>query len=363
MHHVYRRCMLLLSLPSAAATPIRLSDFVPLRFAGLGRCAAAPALFLSETREGPVLPVPIPADAVMACEQALNAARPSMVEVLLQAQATAGRDGGLFDNLPFAAWNPAPQAKRDAFARCSGRGYPREGYRSAYHLLVDMARRDACADIACVVLENTALLGDSLVVGGALVLERRLPMARDSGSFAAGAGPPPAQDARWRAKDEAEGLGDGRGGDEGWQGEASLPELAEDATLCECTADEALGVALALGCRVLVDARVWESGRTAPRYSQQRGKMRLEVMPRTAERAEGEEGGEGERRPPPPLPWEISSADELLSLSLEDKARSALRAGLRLPRRREATNEVGKRQSRSTRGAFPEPCLPPSCRP
>ena len=77
------------------------------------------------------------------------------------AQAMSKRDDCLFDNLPWQ-WNPAnPQAKRDAFARFSGRGYPREGYLSPYHLMLDMMRRDACADIARVIIEDTSVLGGS----------------------------------------------------------------------------------------------------------------------------------------------------------------------------------------------------------
>ena len=150
------------------APPVDLSTFVRLRLTGLGRYQSAPALFLAESRGGGglVLPVPVPFDSEMAIEQALSPRTPALLEVCLHAQAASKRDDGLFDNLPWK-WNPSPQAKRDAFARFSGRGYPREGYPSPYHLMLDMMRRDACCDVSHVIIENTAVLGDGVVVGGA----------------------------------------------------------------------------------------------------------------------------------------------------------------------------------------------------
>lgn len=318
------------------APPIDLAKCVPLRVCGLGRYASSPALFLEDPRGdggvgGNVLPVPIPADAVRACEQAMAPQKPAMMEVLMQTKAIGSRDALLFDNLPWQ-WSPSPQAKQNAFARFSGRGYPAEGYRSPYHLVVDMMRRDACADPSHVVLENTAILG-GLVLGGAVLLERRLPVAVDSGATRAmGSGPDAAEDARWWASAD-----DDAGGDD---------SVSEEAVLCECAADEALGVALALGRgTVYVERAVWDACQLAPQYSTQRGKMRLDVAPRASREAEEEKGAEveadgrgGRGRPPPPLPWEIASADELLSLSREERALSALRAGVRLPRAREATD-------------------------
>ena len=211
---------------TAAAAPVDLARFVPAIVVGLGRYGSSPALFLQDAAErgvGDVLPVPVPSDAVVAIEQALSLSPTSVSEVLLQSQAVVQRDGGLFDSLPWA-WAPSPQAKRDAFARATGRAYPREGYQSVYHLLLDMVRRDCCADVVDVVIENTALLG-SLVLGGALLVERRLPPSRDSGSYSIGSGPAAAPDARWCG-----------------EGAASAEPL-----LCECSADEALGLAVALG--------------------------------------------------------------------------------------------------------------------
>ncbi len=285
---------------------LNLDAFVPLRLVGLGRYASAPAIFLEEERGGEVLPVPIPGEAVMAVEQALSPTPPAMLEVLLHSQPVSKRDGALFDNVPWE-WNPSPQAKRDAFSRFSGRGYPRDGYASPYHLVLDCLRRDGCADVSRVLIERASLLGD-LVVGGCVLLERRLPQARDSGAtYAMGAGPAPLEDARWWS------AGNG-GGDDG----------TAEPTVCECTTDEALGLALALGCEVLVERAVWEAAATAPRYNTQRGRMRLEVAPRTAADDEGGDvapSGDGAARRAAPLPWELTSAEELLQLSTEDKAR------------------------------------------
>ena len=64
--------------------------------------------------------------------------------------------------------------------------------------MLDMMRRDACCDVSHVIIENTAVLGDGIVVGGALICERRLPQAINSGDkYAMGAGPAALPDSRW----------------------------------------------------------------------------------------------------------------------------------------------------------------------
>ena len=123
-----------------------------------------------------------------------------MMDILLQCGAIANRDGGIFDCLPWD-WAASSFAKRQAFARFQGRSYPREGYASPYHLLLDVCRREACADVSHVIIENTDALG-ALVLGGAVLVERRLPtQAAQDRDFVApmGAGPPAATDARWWA--------------------------------------------------------------------------------------------------------------------------------------------------------------------
>ena len=332
--------MLHLTVAVVATTKpnIDLSSFLRLNFAGFGRYQSQPALFLERDRGGSVVPVPISSDSVMAVEQALAPGSPAMLDVLLHAQATSKRDDCLFDNLPWD-WNPSPQAKRDAFARFSGRGYPRGGYGSPYHLVLDMIRRDACADVARVLIEDTSVLGDQsgVVVGGALLLQRRLPQAVDSGAaYAMGAGPTPLADGRWYADTDDE-LDD--------DAAFSVPD---GAVVCECTAEEALGLALACnGGTVLIERRVWEQCSLTPQYNMQRGKMRIEVMPQSdatdLERslvAPSAGAADAPITRPPPLPWEIKSAEELESMTLEEKAMSALAAGLRLPRARDASDGV-----------------------
>ena len=184
-------------LLTAAALASASRSFVRLELAGIGQYGAAPALFLEQQRGGKVLPVPIPRQSVLACEQALSPGSPAMADVLLQCRLFASRNNGLIDQLPWQ-WNPSELAKRDGVARLSGRDYPQGArrYESPYHLLLDMCRREACADVGEVLIENTDLLG-RVVLGGAVLVERRLPMAKDSGLHAAGAGPAPAEDARW----------------------------------------------------------------------------------------------------------------------------------------------------------------------
>ena len=320
--------MLLAVVP---VTGLNLGNFVSLRVAGLGRYASAPAIFLEEERGGDVLPVPIPGDAVMAVEQALSPTYSAMLEVLLHSQPVSKRDDALFDNVPWV-WNPSPQAKRDAFSRFSGRGYPREGYQSPYHLILDTLRRDGCADVSRVLIERTSMLG-GLVVGGCVLLERRLPQAIDSGATrASGAGPAALEDGRWWVSDDE---GGGGGGSDG----------SSEPVICECTTDEALGLAIALRCEVLVEAEVWQAAKTAPKYNTQRGKMRLEVWPRMPDDDDADADADGAAAsdrdaPVVRLPWELRSASEVLEMTVEEKALSALAAGLRLPRARAATDEA-----------------------
>lgn len=193
------------------------------------------------------------------------------------------RDNGVFDNLPWE-WASSQLAKREAAARFSGPKPPEEGYASPYHLLRSVVQREVCAEISQVIIENTDVLGD-LVLGGTLVLIR-----------------------------------------------SSQSDPCE--RLCFCTTDEAVGLAIATNLPLLVDSQVWDSACVVPRYTEQRGKMRIEVPAPSSVETSGKEVVSS------PLPWEIRSAEELLQFSLEEKARSALAAGLELPHARDATDEV-----------------------
>ena len=220
----------------AATAALDVSNFVKLHPLGLGRYAGAPAFILSDTPTSTpmsrVLPIPIPKTLECALEDALSPSFCSMVDVLIHGRAIVERDGGLYDSLPWS-WNPDAFAKRNAYGRFTGRGYPKDGYASPYHLLLDMCRREACADVGEVLIENTDLLG-RVVLGGAVLVERRLPMAKDSGLHAAGAGPAPAEDARWWVRPR------GRDADAAARDQGKL----RDGTLCECTTDEAVGLAV-----------------------------------------------------------------------------------------------------------------------
>jgi hypothetical protein len=311
-------------LPSAAALAVapNLDRFLALKIVGLGRYGATPAVFLQKRQNdaavdaGLVLPITIPFEA--------------MVKVLLHGRSIVQRDGGVYDQAPWR-WAPSPQAKQNAFSRFTGRGYPAEGYPSPYHMLLDSLRRDCCADVTTVLIENTDLLG-SLVLGGALLVERRPPQSGDSGSYAAGSGPPMAQPS-FQSKAESE--------------------------LCECTPDEAIGLALAIrgehgsgggsgeddvdDAIVRVEQSVWSACCVPAQYSMQRGKMRVYAAEPTdapGERTSGAgTGGTADFKAAVPLPWEITSVDELVKMSREDRARSALAAGMRLPRARDASEE------------------------
>ena len=79
--------------------------------------------FATHPNPNQVLPVPIPRQSVLACEQALSSRTPAMAEVLIHCRALASRDDGIVDQLPWQ-WNPSELAKRDGVARLSGRDYP-----------------------------------------------------------------------------------------------------------------------------------------------------------------------------------------------------------------------------------------------
>jgi len=200
--------MLLIHVCLAAMPPTdTMGNYVATTLIGLGRYAKSPALFLECERGGPVLPVPVPVDAVSPIEQALSARRPSRLEVLLHTR-FADRDGGLYDNLP---WPEAlPQAKGEAYARLTGRGYPKEGYASAYHLLLDAIACDTRAHIERILIERTNVLGDFLVLGGCALV---------------------APHGAEQAQSDAE--------------PAQSDSAQSEPVLCECSVDEALGLALA----------------------------------------------------------------------------------------------------------------------
>ena len=311
----------------SAASPPSTGGFVPLSLVGLGRYGASPALYLEKERGGKVLPVPIPRESVLACEQALSPRTPAMAEVLLQCRSFARRDGGLLDQLPWQ-WNPSELAKRDGAARLSGRDYPQQSARrpeSPYHLLLSAVQSDARADVSRVLLaaERDAE-SDGVVVGGRLMLVRRLP--ESTGALTTG-------DAR-RAQ---------RGDDEVDPSDEQGREVP-----CGCTVDEALGLAIALRCEVQVESAVWEAAARAPRYTLQRDMLRIS-LPEQDDDDDTAEGAasprvrlagllsRGARAPPPRLPWEWETAEELRAASLLDVALSALAAGLELPRAAEAT--------------------------
>ena len=67
--------------------------------------------FSTNPNPNQVLPVPIPRQSVLACEQALSSRTPAMAEVLIHCRALASRDDGIVDQLPWA-WNPSELAKR-----------------------------------------------------------------------------------------------------------------------------------------------------------------------------------------------------------------------------------------------------------
>tara|TARA_B100000780_G_scaffold154040_1_gene107712 strand:+ start:212 stop:706 length:495 start_codon:yes stop_codon:yes gene_type:complete len=145
-------------------------------------------------------------------------------------------------------------------ARLSGRDYPQGGPRrpeSPYHLLLDVIRSEARAELSRVLLVTEPSESDGVVVSSKLMLVRRLPGATAGGK--GGAAGLRASDARrfQRTADELD-ADDERG---------EVP--------CSCAVDEALGLAIALRCDVHVEAGVWESAKRTPRYTLQRDRLRI----------------------------------------------------------------------------------------
>ena len=310
----------MLALPATVLCLAAAKSTVPLQFAGLGRYANQPALFLEDGRGGPVLPIPIPVAAEMALETALSSNVPTSFNVLLEARSFANRGGGIFDSLPWQ-WSSSPLAKRDGYSRLCGRDYPRgeRRHRSAYALLLECIRRDCCAEIVRVLLSEAASkpADGTLVLCSHVELRRRLP---EEGSAAA---LQPGDARRWQGQD-----GEG------------------DVVSRGCAVDEAFGLAIALGATVHVQSSVWEAARRPPKYGLLRNKLRL-VLPSE------EEGKDARGRlmalyarplhsPPPKLPWEWTSADEMERASPEEKALSVLAAGLRLPAVPDAKTFLGR---------------------
>ena len=210
-------------------------------------------------------------------------------------------------------------------ARLSGRDYPQGGPRrpeSPYHLLLDVIRSEARAELSRVLLVTEPSESDGVVVSSKLMLVRRLPGGKG------GAADLRASDARrfQRSSDELD-ADDERG---------EVP--------CSCAVDEALGLAIALRCDVHVEAGVWESAKRTPRYTLQRDRLRI-YLPEQNEGDSDDVRVQLDRQLSRDvasyrLPWEYESVEALLRSSIEERALSALAAGLELPPAADATEQT-----------------------
>ena len=124
--------------------------------------------------------------------------------------------------------------------------------------MLDMCRREACADVGEVLIENTDLLGVDL--GGAVLVERP-PMAKDLGC--SGRGACAGEDARWWV----------------WPRGAARRRRARPGKLvtarCVSATDEAVGLAVALGRQLLVETAVEAAAQA--RFTMARN-MRVELQ-------------------------------------------------------------------------------------
>ncbi|CAM9523221.1 unnamed protein product [Scytosiphon promiscuus] len=285
---------------------------------GLGQYNGGPAVFLAGKRRildprEEVLPIPIPDEAVPLLSEAMQPRDVSVAVLLRTCGPLFGRNGGMYDNIPFlphvyahvsliSAIRSFPACTHSHGERSQGKGMmdfrapggdggdsrsqQLQEFGSAYGLLADVATTLCPADILSLFVEEEESGPRGITLGASAYLRRR----------------PDAQ---------------GRGG-----GQASVIEV---------TADEAVGVALALGRQVYVGEDIWEGGRVRVNFVMDGDKMRLDL-----DNVEGKDVSAAEPQAPPEQPpaWTIKSRGALSRMSVEEK-RECLRAtGVRPPRKR-----------------------------
>lgn len=289
---------LLLSCPAAGG-----GWRVAVRPVGLGTYGGLRCVFLAEDAGQPleagcrVFPAPV--------------SEPDMLEALLDgrrslsgASKLANRDGGLYDNLPWA-WGRAQRPKADAFAQLALRPSSM-GAASAYHLLLAAAAEHCCAQVLCGYIERASLLDgedeEQLVVGATISLRESSELLLLYGERV-----PAPREAPLRSAE------------------------------VQCTTDEMIGVAVAAGVPIEIEREVWSAGALPAAFTLDDGRMRIAVLPPPARgggRGERDAGGEAPR----PL-WQLSAA-EFRALKPAGLARALLASGVSsLPRPREATAE------------------------
>ena len=101
---------------------------VSCRALGMGDYDGGAAIFVAPTTTSntkvEALPVPVGADAAIAMEKALKGQEYGKVQTLTVAQGLVNRDGGVFDNLPYATTGRSKFAKKDLYDRIKGKDWP-----------------------------------------------------------------------------------------------------------------------------------------------------------------------------------------------------------------------------------------------
>ena len=101
---------------------------VSCRALGMGDYDGGAAIFVAPAATGTTsvkaLPVPVGADAAIAMEKALKGVEYGKVQTLTVAQGLVNRDGGVFDNLPYATTGRSKFAKKDLYDRIKGKDWP-----------------------------------------------------------------------------------------------------------------------------------------------------------------------------------------------------------------------------------------------
>jgi hypothetical protein len=288
------------SLAAASMSGSPSAARIAVRPVGLGTYGGLPCCFLASAPlvdgGGRVFPAPVAAESVPLLE-ALFDGRSS----LGGASRLVNRDGGLYDNLPWA-WGRGERPKAAAFAALALRPSV-AGAASPFALLVAAIREACCAEIACGYIERASLLDD------------------DAGTLLIGA--------TVSVRETAELVL--------LYGEAVAAPRAEPlrAAEVEASTDEMIGAAMAAGVPIEIERDLWTAGAVPARFTLDDGRMRIAVDAPAATDAR-----ERARQEPPRLLWELSAA-EFRALQPSALARALLASGVpSLPRPRDATPDA-----------------------
>ena len=304
---------------------------VTCRALGMGDYDGGAAIFMAPAATGgtkvEALPVPVGADAAIAMEKALKGIEYGKVQTLTVAQGLVNRDGGVFDNLPYATTGRSKFAKKDLFDRIRGKDWPG---RSLKPQNVFSALKERFGKKAKVRVEDSERAEDQAPYRGAYGFP---PVYEDAQArifagyvspyslFLEAIGDMLDCDVTSALLEDACPLDDRTD----LAGALQLqPRNGSSALIVECFADEAVGLALAAGVDVLTERSLLEVFSRTARFGLERRtsvaplKMRLQVVddlePSIAQDVIAD------------APETIKSADEYEALGTQGKLRVLVKA-------------------------------------